>query len=147
MQREIRFASLNEQMPDSQNRIVPDWDKLDAIGIPRPKITYRVDRYALDGMAEAQRTHDRLFDALGVTERHHSPAFQSAGHIMGTYRMGDDPKTSVADGYGRSHDHPNLYLAGSGLFPTFGTANPTLTIAALALRTASVIRRSLGRSV
>lgn len=144
MQREIRFASLNEQLPDPQNRIVPDWDKLDAIGIPRPKITYRVDRYARDGMAQAQRMHDRLFDALGVTERHHSPNVQSAGHIMGTYRMGDDPKTAVADAHGRSHDHANLYFAGSGLFPTFGTGNPTLTIAALALRTASVIQRSLG---
>lgn len=144
MQREIRLASLNEQLPDPQNRIVPDWDKLDAIGIPRPKIAYRVDEYAREGMAQAQRTHDRLFDALGVTERHHSPAFQSAGHIMGTYRMGDDPKTSVADANGRSHDHANLYLAGSGLFPTFGTGNPTLTIAALAMRTASAIQRSLG---
>ena len=145
MQREIRFASLNEQLPDRQNRIVPDWDRLDAIGIPRPRIAYRVDRYALDGLAEARKTHDRLFDALGVTERHHAPAFKSAGHIMGTYRMGDDPKTSVADAQCRSHDHANLYFAGSGLFPTFGTANPTLTIAALALRTASAIRAALNR--
>lgn len=143
MQREIRFASLNEQLADSQNRIVPDWDSRDAIGIPRPRITYRLDRYALDGMDEAKRMHDRLFDALGVTERHHSPSFQSAGHIMGTYRMGRDPKTSVADADCRSHDHANLYFAGSGLFPTFGTANPTLTIVALALRTADAIRTTL----
>jgi choline dehydrogenase-like flavoprotein len=143
MQREIRFASLNEQIPDPHNRIVPDFQNRDAIGIPRPKIAYRVDRYALEGMAEARRTHDRLFDALGVTERHHSPSFQSAGHIMGTYRMGDDPKTSVADPSGRAHDHLNLFFAGSGLFPTFGTANPTLTIAALALRTAGAIHSQL----
>jgi choline dehydrogenase-like flavoprotein len=58
---------------------------------------------------------------------------------MGTYRMGDDPKTSVVDSNQRSHDHNNLYLVGSGTFPTGGTANPTLTLSALALRTADNI--------
>jgi choline dehydrogenase-like flavoprotein len=145
MQREIRVASLNEELPDPESRIVPDWQQLDAIGIPRPRLSYLVGRYALDGLAEARKVHDRLFDALGVTERHHAPTFKSAGHIMGTYRMGDDPKTSVADSQCRSHDHANLYFAGSGLFPTFGTANPTLTIAALALRTAATIRSALKR--
>ena len=47
---------------------------------------------------------------------------------MGTYRMGDDPKTSVVDLNQRSHDHDNLYLVGSGTFPTGATANPTLTL-------------------
>jgi len=45
----------------------------------------------------------------------------------------------VTDPLGRSHDHPNLYLAGCGLFPTGATANPTLTLAALTLRTAAAI--------
>jgi len=63
---------------------------------------------------------------------------------MGTHRMGSDPSTSVADADGRTHDHPNLFLAGGGLFPTFGTANPTLTIAALALRTSAKIAADLG---
>jgi choline dehydrogenase-like flavoprotein len=58
--------------------------------------------------------------------------------------MGSDPSTSVTDAEGRTHDHPNLFLAGGGLFPTFGTANPTLTIAALALRTAARIQADLG---
>jgi glucose dehydrogenase len=44
---------------------------------------------------------------------------------------------------GRSHDHPNLWFAGSSLFPTSGTANPTLTIAALALRTAEAIKATM----
>jgi choline dehydrogenase-like flavoprotein len=51
--------------------------------------------------------------------------------------MGTDPATSVCDGYGRSHDHPNLFLAGAGLFPTVDAANPTLTIAAVTLRAAA----------
>ena len=48
-------------------------------------------------------------------------------------------KTSVVDSCQRSHDHHNLYLVGSGTFPTVGTANPTLTLSALALRTAESI--------
>jgi choline dehydrogenase-like flavoprotein len=49
----------------------------------------------------------------------------------------------VVDGDQRAHDHPNLFLLGSGTFPTVGTANPTLTIVALALRSAETIRRDL----
>ena len=44
---------------------------------------------------------------------------------------------------GQTHDHPNLWFAGASLFPTSGTANPTLTIAALALRTAGAIKIAL----
>ena len=69
--------------------------------------------------------------------------YVGAGHIMGTYRMGpkDKPKESVVDSFQRSHDHDNLYLVGSGTFPTGATANPTLTLAALALRTAEQIAK------
>jgi choline dehydrogenase-like flavoprotein len=66
-----------------------------------------------------------------------------AGHLMGTYRMGRDPKTSVVDADLRAHDHPNLFLLGSGVFPTGAASNPTLTIAALALRAVDAIRRAL----
>jgi choline dehydrogenase-like flavoprotein len=59
-----------------------------------------------------------------------------AGHIMGTYRMGTDKGNSVLNDVQQSSDHANLYLVGSGTFPTGATANPTLTIAALSLRTA-----------
>jgi len=43
----------------------------------------------------------------------------------------------------RSHDHSNLFMLGSGVFPTVGTANPTLTIAALALRAVEAIKATL----
>jgi choline dehydrogenase-like flavoprotein len=56
---------------------------------------------------------------------------------MGTHRMGSDPAASCCDSSGRTHDHPNLFLAGAGLLPTVDAANPTLTVAALALRTAA----------
>ncbi len=67
-----------------------------------------------------------------------------AGHVVGTYRMGADRAASVVDYQQRSWDHPNLFLVGSGVFPTVATGNPTLTIAALALWAAETITHDLG---
>jgi choline dehydrogenase-like flavoprotein len=141
--REFRFALLVEQMPLPENRITPAFDKVDALGIPRPQIDYRLGEFVERGMAEARRVADQIFDAVGVSTREHSPEHYGAGHIMGTHRMGDDPKTSVINREQRSHDHPNLFLLGSGGFPSVGTANPTLTIAALSLWAANVIATDL----
>jgi hypothetical protein len=141
--RQFRFANLIEQMPDPENRIVPAFDQVDAIGIPRPRISYRLDDFTLRGMAEARRISDQIFTAMGCTDIQHAEEFEGAGHVIGTYRMGADPATSVVNAEQRSHDHPNLFLLGSGVFPTVATANPTLTIAALALRAASVIQNDL----
>src|SRR6185369_12983530 len=126
-------------------RVVPDFDRLDAIGVPKPKITYKLDDYTHGALAAARATHERLFQAAKVTDVSHIPDAKGGGHIMGTTRMGADGKTSVANGDGRSHDHPNLWFAGSSLYPTVGTANPTLTLAALALRTAQAIKGTLAR--
>ena len=141
--RQFRFAALVEQMPLPENRVTPAFDQVDAIGIPRPQIDYRLDDFAEKGLAEARRVLDQIFDAVGVTFREHGAEFFGAGHVMGTYRMGADPRTSVVDPEQRTHDHPNLFLLGSGVFPTVGTANPTLTIAALSLWAAEIIHNDL----
>ena len=77
------------------------------------------------------------------TDVTHGETIMSSGHVIGTYRMGTDPKTSVVNADQRSHDHANLFLLGSGVFPTSAASNPTLTIAALALRAAAGIQRSI----
>jgi choline dehydrogenase-like flavoprotein len=141
--REFRFALLIEQMPLPENRITPAFAKVDALGIPRPQIDYRLGEFVERGMAEARRVADQIFDAVGVSEREHAPEHYGAGHIMGTHRMGSDPKTAVTNWEQRCHDHPNLFLLGSGSFPTVGTANPTLTIAALALWAAATMQGDL----
>jgi choline dehydrogenase-like flavoprotein len=64
---------------------------------------------------------------------------------MGTTRMARDPRRGVTDADTRVHGMGNLYVAGSSLFPTSGWANPTLTIVALALRTADEVSRALSR--
>lgn len=144
---QIRLGSLCEQLPNDAFRVQPAWDALDALGVPRPKISFGIEPYTQKGLDDATATHDRIFDAMGATFRVHLDQWQGAGHLMGTHRMGADPKTSVTDSYGRTHDHPNLFLAGAGLFPTTGTANPTATVAALALRTASVLEKEFNVSV
>ncbi len=141
--RAVRLAALVEQIPVAASRVTLS-AKVDAIGLPRPQVNYQIDDYTLSGLATARDQLERLFDALGVETLTHVDQIQGAGHIMGTHRMGTDPATSVTDSYGRAWDHPNLWLAGSGLFPTVGTANPTLTIAALALRAAPQIAQALG---
>jgi glucose dehydrogenase len=69
--------------------------------------------------------------------------WNTAAHIMGTCIMGDDPTNSVVNRWGRAHDVPNLWIVGSSVFPTSATANPTLTLAALSLRTAAAIHREM----
>ena len=139
----MELASLTEQLPDAGNRIVLDARDKDLYGVPLPRLHYAVGDYARNGLTAARGIHDRIFAKLGATAIHHQTEFQGAGHIIGTCRMGVDPGTSVVDTQLRCHDHDNLHILGSAVFPTSGTANPTLTIAALALRLAGTIKSAL----
>jgi choline dehydrogenase-like flavoprotein len=141
--RQIDIVAMVEQLPRSENRIVPDFDRRDAIGIPRPRITYSIDDYCRKALDHGQRIAAEIGKAVGVTEMHHGEEIYGASHVIGTYRMGRDPRTSVVDPDQRSHDHPNLFLLGSGVFPTSAASNPTLTIAALALRSVDKMKKAL----
>jgi choline dehydrogenase-like flavoprotein len=64
-----------------------------------------------------------------------APFIRATGwHLLGTCRMGDDPATSVVDGFGRCHDVANLFIFDGSTWPTSSGMNPTATIAAMALR-------------
>jgi len=141
--REIRLASLVEQLPDPDNRVTLDESERDVYGVPLPRLNYRLDDYVTAGFAASVTAHDDIFKRLGATQVSHAPNFNGAGHIMGTARMGDDPKHSVVDRDLRSHDHRNLFVLGSAVFPTSATANPTLTIAALSLRAVAAVKATL----
>jgi len=162
--RQVRFCYLVEQDPDPENRITLSKQYTDALGLPRPEIRYKLSDYTMAGFVQAQKVTEQVFDKVGIrnytrfSDAPGFPAFEhraadgktyrfnafGAGHIVGTYRMGSDPKTSVADSFQRSWDHPNLFLLGSGTFPTIATSNPTLTLAALTYRTAEQIIKDLG---
>jgi choline dehydrogenase-like flavoprotein len=142
--RHIRLASLMEQLPDPENRVTLDPEAKDIYGVPLPRLAYRLGDYVKAGLAAARNSHGEIFAKLGATEVQHSPEAQGSGHIIGTTRMGSDPKTSVVDRDLRSHDHGNLFILGSSVFPTSTTANPTLTIAALSLRAVGAVKAALG---
>ena len=100
---------------------------------------------SFDKISEVMKS---IFLALGaklsdITLPTSSSPFLGAGHVMGTCRMGDDPAKSVVDKNLRSHDHSNLFVVGASVFPTVGSANPTLTVAALSLRLAAFINGEL----
>ena len=141
--RHIRLSSLVEQSPDANNRVTLDPDKRDANGMPLPRIQYDYSDYTRAGVEAAETAHDEVFEALGATNVNHSADIQGAGHVIGTVRMGRDATSAVVDANLRSFDHRNLFLLGSGTFPTSGTANPSLTIAALSLRAVDAIAASV----
>ena len=139
----VQLASLIEQLPSPANRVVLDGKERDLYGVPLPRIHYDIGDYARNGLAAARGVHNEVFGKLAATAIQHKEDFKGAEHIIGTCRMGLDPAQSVVDGHLRSHDHANLYLTGSTVFPTSGTANPTLTIAALSLRLAEDLEKAL----
>ena len=139
----IQLAAMTEQLPDPANRITLDRQRRDRFGVPLPRLHYRVGAYSRAGLAAAQAAHDDIFKRLNATAIQHHADYQGAGHIIGTCRMGADPAASVVDRDCRSHEHPNLFLLGSAVFPTSATANPSLTIAALCLRAVGAIEQTL----
>lgn len=141
--RHVRLASLIEQLPDPENRVTLDPAEKDAYGVPLPRIAFRLDDYVKAGLAAARAAHEEIFARLGTTQVQHQMQAVGAGHIIGTARMGRDPKTSVVDADLRSHEHKNLFILGSAVFPTSATANPTLTIAALSLRAVDRVKATL----
>jgi len=143
--RQVRLSCSVEVAPDSNNRVELS-ATTDALKLPRPKITFSPPEYSYRGLAQARETLAEMFRLIGATEVDLGDprAYDGAGHIMGTCRMGNDTKASVVDAFCRSHDHKNLFIVGSSVFPTVGSPNPTLTLAALALRAARDVARQLG---
>ena len=167
--RQIRLGFLIEQIPDPGNRVQISDKYKDKLGLPRPLLTYRIaSEYEREAFLSAKEITTELFKKIGATEYTQTPRppvfrgdpdsvtstnfqyadkngalhnfkFYGAGHIAGTYRMGTDPSDSVLNKRQQSWDHKNLFMVGSGVFPTIGTANPTLTIAALAFQAADNI--------
>jgi len=130
------------------------------LGLPRPEISYNLSDYTRQGIVAAYRMKNLLFRKMGVKEppveigkdeptrfeeliddKVVALSYGGAGHVMGTCRMGSKKDNSVVNSFQQSWDHDNLYLVGSSTFPTGATANPTLTLAALSLRTADKILR------
>ena len=130
-----QWAVLGEDLPEDSNRVELSTTATDSDGIPGAVVRYRLSDNSRTLMAfMVERATESLL-AAGAGQVDVSP-FLPNGHLMGTARMGDDPATSVVDRFGMAHDVPNLGIVDGSVFVTAGSANPTSTIAALALRTA-----------
>jgi len=143
--RQVRVSCSVEVLPNPDNRVQLS-PLLDASGVPRPQIHFATDDYTRSGFGPALDVMSailRAIDAVPTSIDRNPLNYTGAGHIMGTCRMGFDRTLSVVDADCRAHDHRNLYIVGSSTFPTCGTANPTITIAALALRAANNILATL----
>lgn len=138
--RMVNFNSFHDILPDPENRIRPSADFKDGLGIARPEITYSIGDYVQKSALHTRAAYARIAALFGATEITFADEFAPNNHIMGTAIMGADPNDSVVDAACRTHDHENLYIAGSAVMPVAATVNCTLTIAALALRLSDTLR-------
>jgi choline dehydrogenase-like flavoprotein len=156
---EVALLVRAEQAPNPDSRVTLTGER-DATGVPRVALDWRLSEIDIRSVAVLVDTLGAELRRLGLgtvepakwlgsgtwrTDPLISSHPIGGYHHMGTTRMGGDPKTSVTDGDGRVHGLGNLFVAGSSLFPTGSWANPTLTIVALALRTAERISTELKR--
>ncbi|PSP82903.1 GMC family oxidoreductase [Halobacteriales archaeon QS_6_64_34] len=139
--RTVRLFASPEVLPRQGNTVELDRSKTDNHGNPVPDITFSVGSHGRETMAHCREIQRDILDELGATVVSESSLENPrvASHKMGTTRMGVDPDTSVVTPELRSHDLENLFIASSSVFVTGGAMNPTLTIAALALKLADYI--------
>ena len=96
--------------------------------------------YAHAGVAHVRQNLEALLSHLPIEELRVKYATSGGhAHLQGTTVMGNDPETSVVDPDLIHHRVRNLAVVGSGAFPTAGGANPTLTLAALSLKSAEAV--------
>jgi choline dehydrogenase-like flavoprotein len=141
----VRIGYSTEQLPEPDNRVTLA-DEKDEFGVPRPKIAYKVSDYSIRALEMGHRVAHAILHHAGVEideTPEAMPAYNGAGHPMGTLRMGSSASNSVVNDAGRAHAHPNLYAVGSSIFVTGSSVNPTLLLTALALRTAKQMATSL----
>lgn len=133
-----------EDAPQWRNRVDLDPELRDVNGIPVPRITYQPHAFELAARSFYGPRMVELHGAAGAQFAFVAPVYEGSAtpgssHIMGTLRMGANPATSVVDAWCKFHDIDNLYSVDGAPFPTSSGYNPTLTIQALASRTAAAI--------
>lgn len=136
----VRLRTYYDSHPSADSRLTLDPSSKNRYSDPMPKIEHQLDA------AATAREAATLAHCTGVFERMvkasngrltGAPTVSTYwDHPAGGCRMGTDPKTSVCDSYGRTHDHENLFVIGAPTLPTGGCTNGTLTFVALSLRSA-----------
>jgi choline dehydrogenase-like flavoprotein len=140
--RQLLIGTSGEMLPDDYNKVGLA-KETDALGIPRPKIWFRSQNYTKKGLAVAQTIQATIMANLGATEVKQLGPIADSAIMGGTTRMGSDPKTSVVDANLRAHDHANLFIVGSQVFPSITANAPTLTVATLSARLGAFLTAEL----
>jgi choline dehydrogenase-like flavoprotein len=140
----VTFTGYQELLPNRQSYIDLDYDQLDEYGLPRARRHWKLSD------TDWKLHNDMKKWGVAILESSKAQIFSvsqkpNTNHEIGGCRMGSNPKTSVLDAYCRSHDVPNLYVVDASVFPSSSEKNPTLTIMALASRTADHIADRLSK--
>ena len=148
--RVFEVVHQTEQSPDPDNRItLGDRDRTDRYGLPFPVLHWRWTAEDRQRITRSRDLYAQAFAEAGLGDFRQTdwdrgqPRMIGGNHHLGGVRMSADPGTGVVDADARVHDLENLYVAGSSVFPTGGSVNPTLTIVALALRLAAHLAKRL----
>lgn len=150
LSRQLLFAFMIDVPPCESNRVTVDSKYKDPLGNMRPNLSFTTPEYSMRGAAYAREFTKTVFSRLGVVDcTEYSPAnfgyvvhegegyeIRGGNHLCGTHLMGTNARNSVVNSDQRSWDHENLYLVGGGSMPSIGTANVTVTLAALCYRSA-----------
>jgi choline dehydrogenase-like flavoprotein len=138
------MVAVCEDLPEEHNQVTIDPDLTDGDGIPAPKIDYTLSDNSRKMLDHGIARSTEVLEAAGATDiLSESPISWGGWHLMGTARMGLDPKRSVVNEWGRSHDVKNLFIVDGSIFVTSAGVNPTSTIQALALYVADQMKSRL----
>ena len=139
--RHMGVLGSTTSLAQESNNISLDPDLKDGKGRPAMRMTYHDHPDDMAMMAFLQDRAEEIMQAAGAARTWREPIVPSnvQAHLLGTCRMGEDPRESVVDRYHRSHEVPNLFICDGSSMVTSGRGQPTLTIQALAFRAAEHI--------
>jgi choline dehydrogenase-like flavoprotein len=129
------FGLLGEILPWADNRVTLSDDR-DQFGLRVAHVNFDLHENDIKLRDFGKNKTEDVMRAAGAQEVVQEARF---AHLVGAARMGSDPSTSVVDEFGRTHDIANLFVCDGSILPTQGSANPGLTIQALAARTADYL--------
>jgi len=139
----LYVGAVGEMLPSNDSRVDLDPLLRDPFGMPLARIASFVAENDVARLRFMARISHDLLAAAGaqtIFESYSSWDWFNATHVFGTCRMGNDSNASVVNAFGRSHRWRNLWIADASVFPSSGGGEaPSLTIHALALRTAKAI--------
>ena len=125
---------ISEDLPEKHNRVTLSKNKVDKFNISGVEISYKISENTKKMLSHGLNNGRKIMKEAGAYKSFASGPVRNTGwHTLGTCCMGDDPKESVVNSFGKTHDINNLFIVDGSLFPTSGGVNPASTIQTLAL--------------